>query len=211
MESCGHWWFNLHPKFGQILTRQQPSMSLVIAYQGVGDLPLIKLFTGGIQRRRPPGKAPRVFGSYHQAERATEVFLIEPFALLRRAPAGEKNGCRTVPLGIFTSMLRDDLAHQAMRRIAILAQGNRAFRDVGKAHRAILVEGSDPGSWGRRNHGAEEARGDFTATVLLEIFSAGATGPASQAADGGDLLAVSVIKNDRGHPGDADHVRIQHA
>ena len=52
--------------------------------------------------------------------------------------------------------------------------------------------------------------GDFTATVLLEIFSAGATGPASQATDGGDLLAVSVIKNDRGHPGDADHVRIQH-
>ena len=52
--------------------------------------------------------------------------------------------------------------------------------------------------------------GDFTATVLLEIFSAGATGPASQAADGGDLLAVSVVKNDRRHPGDADHVRIQH-
>jgi hypothetical protein len=53
--------------------------------------------------------------------------------------------------------------------------------------------------------------GDFTATVLLEIFSAGTTGPASQTADGGDLLAVSRIKNDRGHPGDANHVRIQHA
>jgi hypothetical protein len=108
-------------------------------------------------------------------------------------------------------MLRDDLAHQAMRWIAILTQGNRAFRDVGEAHRAVPVEGGNPGIWGCRNHGAEEAMGDFTTTVLLEIFRAGATGPASQATDGGDLLAVSVIKNDRGHPGDADHVRVQHA
>ena len=38
-ESCGHGRFDLHPKFGQILTRQQPSVSLVIAYQGVGDCP----------------------------------------------------------------------------------------------------------------------------------------------------------------------------
>jgi hypothetical protein len=47
--------------------------------------------------------------------------------------------------------------------------------------------------------------------VLLEILSTGATGPASKTADGGDLLALSLIKNDRGYPGDADHVRIQHA
>jgi hypothetical protein len=47
--------------------------------------------------------------------------------------------------------------------------------------------------------------------MLLEIFSAGATGPASQAADGGDFLPIGLVKYNWCHPCDADHVRIEHA
>jgi hypothetical protein len=51
---------------------------------------------------------------------------------------------------------------------------------------------------------------DPTLALCLEKFRAGATGPASQAADSGNLLPLSVVENDRGNSGDTDHVRIQH-
>jgi hypothetical protein len=52
---------------------------------------------------------------------------------------------------------------------------------------------------------------DLTATMLLKIFRAGATRPASQATDSGNLPPISVVKYNWGNPGDANHVRIQYA
>src|SRR5262249_12233365 len=132
------------PEVPEIRGAEPASLALVESHDVLRDLALVERLA---HRREPvaPTAASALLRCDEAADRSPEILLPEALAETRRAAFGQEDRRRARPARELGGILGDRLAEQMVGGKAVLGEAQRALDDLGKALRAELLEGRDPG------------------------------------------------------------------